>query len=132
MAAPRKRCEAQCAARGETAMTMNQIQDVIQSLMRTIDKKTTVTVEPRADANTPGVTVQLRCANRTGSLQLTEADLSAAQTDLMRRNRVRAALKRAHDRMWDETRYIFSTKVEHQKLEGAGWFHPSQRGRGRR
>jgi len=113
-------------------MTMAEIQEVLNALIRGIDKKTELTVEPCPDASKPGVTVQLRCANRTGSLQLTEADLFAAQTDLMRRNRVRTALKRAHDRMWEETRPIFSTKVEHQKFEGATWFHPSQRGRGRR
>jgi hypothetical protein len=113
-------------------MTVNEIQGVLDSLMRGIDKKTTLTVELRPDANEPGVTVQLRCAKRTGSLQFSEADLFAAQSDLMRRNHVRTALKRAHDRMWEETRYIFSTKVDHQKAQGAAWFHPSQRGRGRR
>jgi hypothetical protein len=113
-------------------MTMNEIQVVLNSLMRGIDKKTALMVELRPDADAPGVTVHLRCAKRTGSLQLTEADLFAAQTDLMRRNRVRTALKRARDRMWEETRYIFSTKVERHKVEGAAWFNPSQRGRGRR
>lgn len=113
-------------------MTMSEMRAVLDSLMRGIDKKTTLTVEPCPDANEPGVTVQLRCAKRTGSLQVSEADLFAAQTDLMRRNQVRTALKRARDRMWEETRYIFSTKVERQKVEGATWFHPAQRGRGRR
>jgi hypothetical protein len=113
-------------------MTMGEIQAVLDSLMRGIDKKTALTVEPRADADEPGVMVQLRRDKRTGSLQFTEADLFAAQTDLMRRNRVRTALKRARDRMWEETRYIFSTKVERPKVQGAAWFHPAQRGRGRR
>ena len=113
-------------------MTMREIQDVLNALMRGIDKKTELTVEPRTDNGEPGVTVQLRRDKRTGSLQLTEADLFAAQTDLMRRNRVRTALKRARDRMWEETRHIFSTKVEHPKMQGATWFQPFQRGRGRR
>ena len=113
-------------------MTMNEIQEVLNSLMRGIDKKTALMVELRPDPDAPGVTVHLRCAKRTGSLQLTEADLFAAQTDPMRRNRVRTTLKRARDRMWEETSYIFSTKVEHEKQQGTGWFHPSQRGRGRR
>jgi hypothetical protein len=113
-------------------MTMSEIQSTLTGLMRGIDKKTTLTVEPRPDGDEPGVTVQLRRDKRTGSLQLTEADLVAAQTDLMRRARVRTALKRARDRMWEETRHIFSTKVEHQKAQGSAWFHPSQRGRGRR
>ena len=113
-------------------MIMSEIQDVLNSLMRGIDKKTVLTVEPLPDAETPGVTVQLRCAKRTGSLQVSEADLFAAQTDLMRRNQIRTALKRARDRMWEETRYIFSTKVERPKAQGATWFHPSQNRRGRR
>jgi hypothetical protein len=113
-------------------MTMNEIREVLNTMMRGIDKKTALTVEPRADADAPGVTVQLRRDKRTGSLQFSEADLIAALTDLRRRNTVRTALKRARDRMWEETRYMFSTTVEHQKMEGAAWFHPSQRGRGRR
>ena len=113
-------------------MTMNEIQEVLNGLMRGIDKKTALTVELRPGADEPGVMVQLRRDKRTGSLQLTEADLFAAQTDLMRRNHVRTALKRARDRMWEETRHIFSTKVEHAKVEGAAWFHPSQNRRGRR
>ena len=114
-------------------MTMNEIQSALNGLMRGIDKKTALTVEPRPDGGEPGVTVQLRRDKRIGSLQLTEADLFAAQTDLMRRNRVRTALKRARDRMWEAPHHIFSTKVEHQKSsQGAAWFHPAQRGRGRR
>ena len=113
-------------------MIMSEIQDALNGLMRGIDKKTVLTVEPRPDADAPGVTVQLRCAKRSGSLQITEADLFAAQTDLMRRNQIRTALKRARDRMWEETRYIFSTKTERPKMQGAAWFHPSQNRRGRR
>jgi len=114
------------------AMTMGEIQEMLTSLMRGIDKKTELTVEPRPDVTRPSLMVQLRCAQRTGSLQFSEADLLAAQTDLMRRNRVRTALKRAHDRMWEEIAPIFSTKMERPKERGAMWFHPAQRGRGRR
>ena len=113
-------------------MTMSEMQSALNSLMRGIDKKTALTIALRPDGAAPGVTVQLRRDKRIGSLQLTEADLFAAQTDLMRRNRLRTALKRARDRMWEETRYIFSTKVEHPKMQGAAWFHLAQRGRGRR
>ena len=90
-------------------MTMGEIQELLTSLLRGIDKKTELTVEPRPDATQPSVAVQLRCGQRTGSLQVSEADLLAAQTDLMRRNQVRTALKRARDRMWEETSPIFST-----------------------
>lgn len=113
-------------------MTMSEIQNMLNGLMRGIDKKTTFTVELCPDPDLPGVMVQMRRAKRTGSLQLAEADLFAAQTDLMRRNQVRTALKRARDRMWEEPHHIFSTKVERPKAQGAAWFRPSQRGYGRR
>jgi hypothetical protein len=113
-------------------MTMSDIQNLLTTLMRGIDKKTAVIVEHRPDPNRPGVTVRLSRDKRTGSLEFSEADLLASQTDLARRNRLRTALKRARDRMWKETTYIFSTKVENQKSEGMQWFRPTQGGRGRR
>ena len=113
-------------------MTMTEIQALLQSLMRTIDKKTVLTVELHADAERPTVTVQLCRDKRTGSLQFTAADLQGAQTDLMRRNQIRTALKRARDRMWEETQPIFSTKVEREKIQGPGWYTPAHRARGRR
>jgi hypothetical protein len=113
-------------------MTTTEIQEVLNSLMRGIDKKTALTIELRTGADEGNVMVQLRRDKRTGSLQLAEADLRAAQTNLMRRHQVRTALKRARDRMWEKTSPIFSTKIEHEKMPGAAWFHPAQRGRGRR
>ena len=113
-------------------MTMNDIQNLLTGLMRGIDKKTAVTVEHRPDPNRPGVTVRLSRDKRIGSLEFSETDLLAAQSDLARRNRLRTALKHARDRMWEETTYIFSTKTENQKSEGTQWFRPSQGGRGRR
>jgi hypothetical protein len=113
-------------------MTMTEVEKLLKSLLRNIDNKTTLTVEQRPDADRPGVTVRLSRDKRTGSLQFTDADLIAAQTDLAARNRLRTALKRTRDRMWEETTYIFSTKVEHQKGEGMQWFRPQQGGRGGR
>jgi hypothetical protein len=113
-------------------MTMSDIQKLLSELMRGIDKKTTVTIEQRPSPTNPGVTVHLVRDKRTGTLEISEADLLASQADLMQRNRIRTALKRSRDRMWEETSYIFSTKTENQKPEGNSWFRPSQGGRGRR
>jgi hypothetical protein len=114
-------------------MTMNEIQGLLNALMREIDKKTGFTVEQRQDRERPGITVHLARDKRTGTLEISEAELVASQTDLMHRNRVRTALKRARDRMWEETGYIFSTKTEHHKPEGMQFFRPMQGGgRGRR
>ncbi len=113
-------------------MTTTEIQQLLTTLMRGIDKKTALRIEPYEHAEHPGVTVHLSRDKRTGTLQISEADLVASRTDLMQRNRLRTALKRARDRMWEEERPIFSTKVEHAKMEGGGFFRPMQGGRGRR
>ena len=113
-------------------MTMTEVQNMLTTLMRGIDKKTLLTVEARPDPNRPAVLVHLSRDKRIGSLEFAEVDLLAGQTDLAQRNRLRTALKRARDRMWEETTYIFSTKTENQKSEGMQWFRPTQGGRGRR
>jgi hypothetical protein len=112
-------------------MTMMDIQNLLTGLMRGIDKKTALTVEQRSDPTQSAVTVHLSRDKRSTSLQFSETDLIAGQTDLMQRNRLRAALKRAHDRMWQETGYIFTTKMAEHKMESS-WSRPSQGGRGRR
>ncbi len=113
-------------------MNVTEIRNLLTELMRSIDKKTALTVTQCSDADRPRVMVQLSRDQRTGSLQFAETDLIAGQTDLMRRNQLRTALKRARDRMWEETGFIFSTKLGQHKSEGAQWSRPTQGGRGRR
>src|SRR5689334_5328231 len=113
-------------------MTMTEIQGLLNTLMRGIDKKTAVIVEQWPNAERPKLTLKLSRDKRSATLEVAEADLLASGTDLMQRNRLRTALKRARDRMWAETGYIFSTKVEHQMPEGMQMFRPSQGFRGRR
>src|SRR5262249_25495190 len=116
-----------------TGMTMTEVQNMLTTLMRGIDKKTLLTVEARPDPDRPAVLVHLSRNKRTRTLEFSEADLLAGQTDLARRNRLRTSLKRARDRMWEETTYIFSTKTENQKGDGMMWNRPQQSGgRGRR
>jgi hypothetical protein len=113
-------------------MTITEIQNLLTTLMRGIDKKTAVIVEQWPNAERPKVTVRLARDKRSAMLEIAETDLLASETDLMQRNRLRTTLKRARDRMWEETGYIFSTKVEHQMPEGMQMFRPSQGFRGRR
>jgi len=114
-------------------MTMTEIQELLTTLMTGIDKKTAVRVEPCQEQDRAAVTVYLTRDRRTGTLQVNEADLTAASTSLMRRNHIRTALKRARDRMWEETVPILSTKVDNQKSDGLSWARPSfGGGRGRR
>lgn len=112
-------------------MTTTEIQELLNGLMRGIDKKTVLTFEPRPNAAHPGVSVRLSRDKRVGLLEISEDDLVAGQTDLLRRNRLRTALKRARDRMWEEERPIFSTKVTYATPDKT-WMRPPQGGRGRR
>jgi hypothetical protein len=114
-------------------MTINEMQSLLNNLMRGIDKKTALTVQASTDSSQGALSVHLSRDKRSGSLQSSEADLIAAQTDLMRRNQLRSALKRARDKMWEgNTGHIFSTKLEAHKTEGMQWNRSSQGGRGRR
>ncbi len=113
-------------------MTTAEMLNLLNTMMRGIDKKTTLTIEQVQRADQPRVIVRLSRDKRTGRLEISEDALEACQGNLMRRNQVRTALKRARDRMWEETTPIFSTKVEHQKMEGAQPFRSMQGGRGRR
>jgi hypothetical protein len=113
-------------------MTMTEIQNLLTNLMNSIDKKTALRVEPCSEPDRAAVTVHLTRDRRNGLLQVNEADLTAASTSLMRRNHIRTALKRARDRMWEDTIPILSTKVDNQKSDGMSWARPSFGGRGRR
>jgi hypothetical protein len=113
-------------------MDMKEIEQVLTTLMRGIDKKVALTVGVSEEADAARVSVRLSRDKRVGMLEISEDDLVASKSDLIRRNRVRTQLKRARDRMWEQTTYIFSTKVEHVKPEGANFFRQSPHGRGRR
>ena len=114
-------------------MTTTEIRDFLTTLMRGIDKKTILTVQPLEKTDRAGVMVHLSRDKRSAALEISEDDLEASQRDLMRRNQVRTALKRARDRMWAEITPIFSTKTEHHKMEGIQPFRQTQGGgRGRR
>ncbi len=111
-------------------MTMNEIQELLTGLMRSIDKKSTLTIEQRPNPTNPGVTVHIAHGKNTGTLEISETALLASRTDLMQRNRIRTALKRTRDRMTEETKHIFSTKTRNHKPEGNSWLRPQQhRGR---
>jgi len=112
-------------------MTLNEIQSLLTHLMRGIDRKTSLTVEPTRTTDRPGVTVRLSRDRHAGALELSEADLLGSQSDLIKRNQVRTALKRARDRMWEHPGYIFSTKFEPTKGDWMGFTRRPQGGGGR-
>lgn len=115
-------------------MTVTDTQRLLTSLMRTIDRKTVLTIEAGADMSSDKVSVRLSQGKRNGSLLVSGEDILAAETDLIRRNRLRQALKRTHDKMWHEEGHFFSTKMPVHKADSSGdWGRGGQRrGGGRR
>lgn len=102
-------------------MTMNEAQNFLSQVMRRIDKKTTLTVEPAKQGDRVALLVRLVRDRRVATVQFSEEDITAAQANLMARERVRVALKRAHDGMWQVTGEFASTKMERPKAPTTHW-----------
>lgn len=115
-------------------MNLTETQAFLTTLMRTIDRKVTLTIEPSKNTARPGITVHLVRDRRAGHLELSEASLQGAEGDLIRRNQLRTALKRTRDGMWETSTHIFSTKMERPKTDGGMSFYRSSPGgnRGKR
>ena len=115
-------------------MTVAETQRLLETLMRTIDRKTALSVESNTDASSEKIAVRLSQGKRNASLMVSPDDLAAAETDLIRRNRLRAALKSSHDKMWYEEGTFFSTKMAVHKSDSGGgdWGRGGGRGGGRR
>jgi len=112
-------------------MNLTETQAFLTTLMRTIDRKVVLTIEPSANTTRPGITVKLTRDRRVGHLELSEAALQGAEGDLIRRNQIRTALKRTRDAMWESNTHIFSTKMERPKTDGGMSFYRSTGGGGR-
>jgi hypothetical protein len=101
-------------------MTSKEIHEFLSQIMRGIDKKTVLTIEPAPSTNDrEAVLVRLVRDRRVASLQVRAADVTAAQGDIIQRERLRVALKRAADRMWEVTGYFFETKLERPKASNS-------------
>ena len=114
-------------------MTITDTHRVLEALMRTIDRKTVLMVEAGADPNGDKVSVRLTQGSRKASLQISTEEIEASEVDLIRRNRLRTALKRSHDKMFHKEGHFFSTKMPEHKVEAGGdWGRGGGRGGGRR
>ena len=113
-------------------MNLTDAQAFLTTLMRTIDRKTTVTLEPTGNRDVPAIIVKIVRDRRVGQLHINEATLAAAQANVIQRNRLRTQLKHVRDGMWDSSMHIFSTKMQRPaNLDGAS-FYRSQGGGGNR
>lgn len=110
-------------------MNLSDTQAFLNSVMRTIDRKMTVTIEPSANTDRSGIMVRMVRDRRVGFLDVSNTDLLAAQADAMHRSRLRTALKRVHDGLWYTSTHIFNTKMERSKPEGGDHYRSNGRGR---
>ena len=112
-------------------ITLDNANALIRTLLRTIDKKIEYNVaDATGDASRVSVSLALRKCKGTVSLRV--ADLAAAERDLMRRNQVRALLKRAVDRMMFRPMPVASTAMLRPDSQADGFFRASFSGRRRR
>src|SRR5512139_3749686 len=102
-------------------MTIADTQRLLETLMRTIDRKTVLTVDTSGDTSGDKISVRLSHGKRSAALMVSGEDIAEAEQDLIRRNRLRTALKRAHDKMWHEKGYFFDTKMPVHKADAGGW-----------
>ena len=64
-------------------MNLSDTQAFLNSVMRTIDRKMTVTIEPSANTDRSGIMVRMVRDRRVGFLDVSNTDLLAAQADAM-------------------------------------------------
>ena len=111
--------------------TPDHTETLIRTLVRSIDKRAGYSLIP-AEGDATRVTVELSLRNRSSTVGLKLEDLIAAERDLMRKNQVRLALKRAIDRMMFETTPIARTAMLRPDSQADGFFRPPPSGRRRR
>jgi len=111
---------------------MSSIPDSTEALVRTLVRSINKKVHhhltaPADDESRIIVSVSLR--DRTSTVNLKLDDLAAAEQNLMRRNRVRAAIKRGIDKMTFRAIPIASTAMLRPDTQSAGFFRPPSFGR---
>ena len=111
--------------------TPENTEDLIRTLVRSIDKRAEYSLAPAADDATR-IMVSISLRKRTSTVGLKLDDLAAAGQNLMRKNQVRTTLKRAIDRMMFETTPIASTAMLRPDSQADGFFRPPSSGRRRR
>jgi hypothetical protein len=111
--------------------SLNTNEALIRTLLRTIDKRVEYSVT--AAENDPSrINVSVSLQKQKATVSLRTDDLAAAKQDLMRRNQVRTALKRAIDSMMFRPASIASTAMLRPDSQAEGFFRSSFSGRKRR
>jgi hypothetical protein len=111
--------------------TRDKTDALIRKLLRTIDKRVEYSMAA-AEGDTSRIKISLSLRKRNATVSLRVDDLAAAEQDLMRRNQVRTAMKRAIDAMMFQPVYIASTAMLRPDSQAEGFFRSSFSGKRRR
>jgi hypothetical protein len=111
--------------------TLDNADALIRTLLRTIDKRVKHSVAA-AEGDTSRISISLSLRKRKATISLRLNDFAAAEQDLMRRNQIRTALKRAIDAMMFRSASIASTAMPRPDSQAEGFFRSPFSGKGRR
>jgi hypothetical protein len=111
--------------------TLDTTESLIRTLLRTIDKRVEYSLAA-AESDTSRINVSVSLQKHKATVSFRVDDLAAAKQDLMRRNQVRTALKRAIDAMMFRPASIASTAMLRPDSQAEGFFRSSFSGKRRR
>ena len=114
--------------------TAAAVQTLLNTIIRTIDKRIEFRIQPGTDTTRDVVIVHLSHGAKSTTVEVPGVELAASEGDLARRHQLRGKIKRAIDRMWSDQGPIFSTKLTRVAPEGGSFFRAPMRtgGRGKR
>jgi len=111
------------------ALALEEANDILRSIVRTIDKRAEFNAQNVAQGDRPAVTGTLSMRKRTTTVVIPIEALTAAGESAMRRHELRTTLKRALDRMTFVPTLATSTKMTRPSTSADGFFRPPSAGR---
>lgn len=114
-------------------LALEQANDIVRSIIRTIDKRAEFRVQNVAEGDRPAVTGTLSMRKHSTTVTIPIEALEAASESATRRHELRNTLKRALDRMMFTPTLATSTKMTRASTSPDGFFRPPGGGsRGKR
>jgi hypothetical protein len=118
---------------GSMTLALEQANEIVRSIVRTIDKRAEFRAQNVAEGDRPAVTGTLTMRRHSTTVTIPIDALTAAGENATRRHELRTTIKRAFDRMMFTPTLATSTKMTRASTSADGFFRPPSGGsRGRR
>lgn len=111
------------------AVGLDNANQIVRSIIRTIDKRAEYDAKNLAQGERPAVTGTLSVRRRSTTVVIPVEALEAAAKSAVRRHELRTTLKRALDRMQFEATPTSSTRMSRPSTAPEGFFRPPPAGR---